>query len=727
MINRDYLDLFLISFLALFMELACIRWFGSTVVFLTFFTNLVLLACVLGISVGCLAARSQWSFIGAVLPLLAGTMAAAFGFLYFYVGSASVIVDVGGQSSPEQLYFGTDGRVRDLSTFVIPLEIVAGIFFGLISLIFIGIGQSLGRAFNAIPKHIAAYTINLTGGLAGIVGFAALAYLSVSPPVWFGIAAVLVLFFIRRRIQRLVSLFLAILLLGGLVFSDSNAAGSDVGQTVWSPYYKVLLNRVTGTIYVNNMLHQGIRDLAQNAAPYGLPYLINQASGGRPFDDVLVIGAGSGNDVATALLRGAKHVDAVEIDPAIAAMGLKYHPNLQGRRNRMSMHIDDGRSFVRRTRQKYDLIVYALVDSLVLHSGYSSIRLESFLYTRQAILDLKNCLKPGGLLVIYNFYRQGWVVGRLAKLAAQSFGTEPIVLSLPYQEAITPSASLRNQLSFVIAGSDESALNRIREQFRKHQFFWVHPDLAANDGVSAFGPKRPPVAGTRPEDWSKLGPARVIAEGVGPLPTDDYPFLYLRRAAVPALNLHGIAIVAAISLCFLFVFAPVRAFRLNGRMFFLGAGFMLLETKGVVHLALLFGSTWMVNSIVVAAILVMALLSNIFVLVARPQRLGIYYVLLIGSLVVNLAVPMTSYLALPGLLRVVVSCLVVFVPVFFAGVIFSASFAASEHPDVDFGSNIGGVILGGLSENLSLVIGFNKLLIVAIVYYLLSALMRRRV
>jgi hypothetical protein len=161
-------------------------------------------------------------------------------------------------------------------------------------------------------------------------------------------------------------------------------------------------------------------------------------------------------------------------------------------------------------------------------------------------------------------------------------------------------------------------------------------------------------------------------------------------------------------------------------MFFLGAGFMLLETKGVVHMALLFGSTWMVNSIVFAAILVMALLGNVYVLVKRPRRLGPYYGLLIASLLVNLAVPMTTFLSLPGAARLVVSCLVVFVPVLFAGVVFAASFRASQRPDVDFGSNIGGVILGGLSENLSLVVGFNNLLIVAIVYYGLSALLAPR-
>jgi hypothetical protein len=153
---------------------------------------------------------------------------------------------------------------------------------------------------------------------------------------------------------------------------------------------------------------------------------------------------------------------------------------------------------------------------------------------------------------------------------------------------------------------------------------------------------------------------------------------------------------------------------------------MLLETKGVVHMALLFGSTWVVNSVVFFAILVMVLLSNLFVLAFHPRRLWPYYVLLGASLLVNAYVPMTTFLALPGMARVLVSCLVIFLPVFFAGVIFAALFRESPRPDIDFGSNIGGVILGGLSENLSLVLGFDHLLLVALGFYALSALLRRR-
>jgi hypothetical protein len=184
------------------------------------------------------------------------------------------------------------------------------------------------------------------------------------------------------------------------------------------------------------------------------------------------------------------------------------------------------------------------------------------------------------------------------------------------------------------------------------------------------------------------------------------------------------AIVAVLSLVILLAFAPVRRARPSGRMFFLGAGFMLLETKGVVHMALLFGATWMVNSIVFFAILTMILLSNCYVLLVRPNRLWPYYTLLLAALLLNSVIPMDDFLALPGMSKVVASCAVVFMPVFFAGVIFATTFRSSIQPDVDFGSNIAGIILGGLSENLSLVLGFNHLLWLAISYYLLSALLR---
>jgi hypothetical protein len=373
------------------------------------------------------------------------------------------------------------------------------------------------------------------------------------------------------------------------------------------------------------------------------------------------------------------------------------------------------------------LISYAVVDSLALHSSYSSVRLESFLFTEQAFRDIKAKLEPGGVFAMYNFYRQGWVVGRLVKLAESVFGSRPIVVSLPYQDVISSSNNQRDCITFLLVGEGASAVvESIRSKFASEGFFWLNPEPRFNLGLNGFGPVAPVVTGVRAPAFMKIGPAEVKLAGIDTVPTDDWPFLYLREPKIPALNLRGMALVAVLSLVILLAFAPVRRARPSGRMFFLGAGFMLLETKGVVHMALLFGATWMVNSIVFAAILTMILLSNLYVLAMRPRRLEPYYVLLVAALLFNSLIPMDDFLALPGVSKVVVSCAVVFLPVFFAGVIFATAFRSSLRPEVDFGSNVAGIVLGGLSENLSLVVGFNHLLWVAIGFYVLSALFRPR-
>src|SRR4051812_27346754 len=140
-VRRPYLDLLLISFLILFFELACIRFFGSMVVFLTFFTNIVLMACFLGMTVGCLTASRRQNFINAVLPLLFVTLCLALiTFVEYKKPNSSLAIDVGNQKSPQLIYFGTEYRANDPTKFVIPIEVVAGTFFVLISLIFIGLG-----------------------------------------------------------------------------------------------------------------------------------------------------------------------------------------------------------------------------------------------------------------------------------------------------------------------------------------------------------------------------------------------------------------------------------------------------------------------------------------------------------------------------------------------------------------------------------------------------------
>jgi SAM-dependent methyltransferase len=714
--SRGTGDLFLVSFLILFMELACIRWFGSMVVFLTFFTNIVLLAAFLGISVGCLAASSRRHLIDTVIPILLVAMTLACVVLYVFTKDSDVMIDVGGQGSPQQIFFGTEYRARDLSRFVVPLEAVAGVFFVLVALTFVGLGQVMGRAFTTLPNRMVAYTVNIAGSLAGIAGFALISYEHAPPSVWFAISLGLCFYFLTRRTMLQVYAQIAVLVLLALAANALPAAWES-----WSPYYKISYQPALRTIATNNIGHQHMADIDRSAPAYALPHLLNRDAGGPAFDSVLVIGAGSGNDVAAALHHGASFIDAIEIDPTISDLGRRYHPNRPFADPRVTVHIDDGRSFVRQTGRKYDLVIYALVDSLVLHSGFSTIRLESFLFTQEAFADIRRVLKPGGLFVAYNFYRQGWLVGRLRAMMAGAFGRPPLVMTMPYQPEVLPEQALGSAFTFVVGG-EEGALRRFEQEFTSGRFFWMNerPDL--NTGINGFGAQAP----SGEAGWQRIAPAAVRPQARDHAATDDWPFFYLRERTVPLINVRGAVVVALLSLTILLPFAPRRRVRPNWHMFFMGAGFMLLETKGVVHLALLFGSTWLVNSIVFVAILVMILCSNLWVLAFRPSQLRVYYVLLACSLIVASLVPMNTFLTLPGAARVVVSCAIVFVPVFFAGVIFGTTFRDAPAPDIALGSNIGGAILGGLSENLSLLIGFNNLGVLALLFYAMSALSLRK-
>jgi spermidine synthase len=719
--RRPHRDLFLISFLILFIELACIRWFGSTVIFLTFFTNIVLMASFLGMSVGLLTASRRGNLLRTVLPLLAAAVLLSILVNFAYRRFGQVMIDIGGQSSPQQVFFGSEIRAKDPSKFVVPIEAVAGVFFLTVATSFVGLGQAMGRAFDAIPNRVAAYTTDILGSLTGIVAFGLASYFRLPPYLWFAVATALVLPLLGRLSRwQLGAQWLLLAMLAMVAYAEN----TWLQIVIWSPYYKVEYDPHRSMLRTNNIGHQYMNSIAEQGPAYALPHLLARDAGAGAFEDVAIIGAGSGNDVQAARTYGAERIDAVEIEPVLNEIGRRDHPDRPYDDPRVAIHLDDGRSFIRRTDRTYDLIKYALVDSLVLHSGYSSLRLESFLFTEQALRDIKARLKPDGVFLMCNYYRQGWVVGRLVAMAEKVFGTKPLVISLPYREAIDASMSGGENFTLILVGnSDKSPVEAIRRRLEKDKFFWVNSRPRLNASINGFGPAPP---GSKEGDWLKIGPATVDTSEIGPTPSDDWPFLYLRSPTIPAVNLRGMAIVAGLSLAVLLAFAPVRRVRPNGQMFFLGAGFMLLETKGVVHMALLFGSTWVVNSFVFFSILVMILLSNLFVLAVKPVKLWPYYTALIAALAVNALVPMSTFLDLPGAAKVVASCAVVFVPVFFAGVIFATSFRESRRPDVDFGSNVAGVVLGGLSENLSLVLGFDHLLLVAIGFYLLSALLRPR-
>jgi SAM-dependent methyltransferase len=774
--DRQAIDLFLISWLVLFLELACIRWFPSHVLFLTFFTNTVLLACFVGMSIGCLVARRPERLILQTPYTLA--LAVAAGLLTdLNSESLNALFEVGNQSNPEVVFFGTEREASTARSFTLPIEVVGGVFFVLIAVLMVGPGQEMGRAFNRVANRTTAYSANLLGSLVGIGMFAACSYLHLPPIVWFGGCAAVIGYLLIRRDpdstlaqgsspQPRKSVVIPLICLGLTLALTLYTSGFFTGQngklTIWSPYYRLDFVPETYDIDTNKISHQVIepRD-TPTFAPYALPYLFQRdlkQSDGQPawheFKRILIIGAGSGNDVARALrwARPDAHIDAVEIDPMIQNLGVKHHPDEPFKDPRVTVYLNDGRNFLRKAEAgTYDLVLFALIDSLVLQSGYSNLRLESYLFTLQSFQDVRRVLKPTGIYAVYNFFRQGWIAARIRKQLQIAFdGSDPVVMTAPPRDRIPLQAFEAFGFTVFFAGSKE-VLTPLRAAFSDPSVRYWYPwwTGVTTDSVAAFGKnpptERPPPAkqshGKRvnwkfPEpEWFGMRLATIDeADGIK-LATDDWPFLYSREAAIPELTWRGIILTVVLSLGVWLLFGGARALSPNIgptktqspewslmlRSFFLGAGFMLVETKAVVQMALLFGGTWMVNTVVFAAILVMSLTGNLFAGHINPKRLEPYYLGLFIALGIGLATPLNAFLGLDPTLQILGACLLVFAPIAFAGVIFATSFRRSTQPDRVFGANVAGALVGGLAENSSILLGFRLLLCVAVGFYVLSA------
>ena len=762
--------LFLVSGLVLFLELACIRWFPAHVLYLTFFTNAVLLATFVGMSIGCLLATRPHRLL-AKTPML---LAIALGCGLAAEGLRSQIenyVDVAGQANPEVVFYGAEAIVQKKLEFVVPAELLFAVYFVLIAAMLIGPGQEMGRAFNAVPNRLAAYAANLLGSLAGILLFALCSWLQLPPLVWFGIIAA-GLFHLLRDIdpaaRRTVGMFLAIVLLFATATSGLFAIplpnGNDVRQ-YWSPYYRIDFSPKGRYINTNQIGHQNIQPLAEPAGePYALPYLFQRDvvdnSGARawaPFRRVLVIGAGSGNDIARALqwLGPDARIDAVDIDPVIQQIGRGHHPDKPYSDPRIHRVNNDGRNFLRGAPDaEYDLVVFALIDSLALQSGFSNLRLESYLYTLESFRDVRRVLKPSGVCALYNFFRQGWISARLRDGLRDAFGTAPVLFTLPPKDRVPADLEDRGFAMF-FAGA-ESMMGALRSAFaRTGNTYWYPWGMPIpTDSPARFAPAdRPP-----PPLDAESGAALAMegrGESVRPswvrfritevdnVPdlkpaTDDWPFLYSRRATIPTHNLTGVALMLGLSIVLYWLAARLAGaapgtaadttragsgdLGLAARSFFLGAGFMLIETKAVVHMALLFGGTWTVNTVVFAAVLLMSLAGSGLAAWLRPKNLLPYYIVLFAAIAANVAVPPDTFLGMAPAVQIGLSCLLAFAPVALAGIIFAASFARTTNPDRMFGANVAGALVGGLAENVSMLLGFRLLGCVAAGFYLCSAL-----
>jgi hypothetical protein len=372
---------------------------------------------------------------------------------------------------------------------------------------------------------------------------------------------------------------------------------------------------------------------------------------------------------------------------------------------------------------------------------------------------------------VYNFFRQGWISARFRDQLREAFnGSDPVAMSAPPREHIPLDLFEPKGLTIFFAGSPE-VVTPLRDAFRDPATRYWYPWLTgvSKDSTAGFSkdpPKDPPPAPkhayqiperdsqgeflreadgklamkTVPPKWMGMLPAQIEETNGGPIATDDWPFPYTRKPGIPGLTWRGIILTLILSVGLWFALGGAKALSSSSeettsarpdwdmmlRSFFLGAGFMLVETKAVVQMALLFGGTWMVNTVVFAAILVMSLAGNLFAGKLTPQRLAPYYLGLFIALGVGLCIDQNTFLGYDTTRQILGSCAVAFAPIAFAGVIFATSFKRTLQPDRVFGANVAGALIGGLAENCSVLLGFRLLLCVAIGFYVLSAVFGNR-
>ena len=692
-----YSSLVLISMLSLFLEMMMIRWVSSEIRVFAYFKNLVLLACFLGFGLGCYLCRRRVQLIALIAPLLALTIV-----LKTPISPLrEVIVALPGLlgGSTEVHIWGVPSMPTSWLGTLLALAVMVPLF-AVIAMAFVPAGQLVGWYLERAPKGVTAYTVNVLASLAGIGAYTLLCFLYQPPAVWMAVAGVLsVLTFWRKAQARwlLGASFLACVLL--LSIRDHRRA-----HTYWSPYQKLDVQAnyeggriTTYTLNTNDTWYQQIVDLSPEFVEshpeafqkrsvewraYNLPYHFYPDP-----PSVLVLGSGMGNDVAAALRNGAGRVVAVEIDPLILKLGRQLHFEHPYQSPRTQVVLDDARSYVENSKDKFDLIVFSLLDSHTTASYFSNIRIDNFVYTREALARARKLLKPDGLFVVKFQVDNPWIVGRLHGLMKDTFGDEPVQFQVD-------TGSYDTGGHFFISGSRQ----RIEQAM-------ANPALAAFAAGHAGMP---------------MEPARVT--------TDDWPFFYQHE---PGLPISVILVSIAVLLTFGWFLRQTGGTEggVDFHFLLLGAGFMLLESQIVSRMALLFGTTWVVNSIVVSGLLLLVVAANVVYEWFPKIPMRVAYAGLFVSLAASYTVPIEKLFFEAFAVRAVISTLVLCLPVFFAGIIFVSSFADAYFRGSGLGSNLFGAMAGGLLESLSLWFGLRSLTLLAAIIYLGSALvllLRRR-
>ena len=664
--------LFLVSFVVLAQELALIRWLPTQVRVLAYFPNVVLLSAFLGLGLGCLLARRKVPlyFWSASLLVITSVAAAMSGIIFTQ------------RSTTEHLwllYFDLPRGAPIVHDIRLPILTL----FTLSAVSFVPLGHFVARQLVVFREHgrpLWGYACDLAGSLAGVVTFAILSFSGTFPPVWFAvILGVGLMLTIGDRLALAVHLACCVVILLLVVHFER--------AQMYSPYYALSVRpQPPGYLQIlaNGSQHQVAIPLRRTDrlllqplhSGYHLPYRLL----GRLPRRVLVLGAGSGNDVAVALDEGAQHVDAVEIDPQILRIGA-IHPDRPYASPRVRKINADARAFLNDSSEKYDLIVFGTLDSMTRLSALSNVRLDNFVYTVDCVRAARKHLTADGGIVMYFMVTTDYIDQHIASLLTEAMEERPTV---------------------------------IRRDFRMFTRIYLTGP--------AFQPLVP--------QQERLTPQEARQRAAADVPTDDWPFLYLNSRSISPFYLSMIAAILAIATLAVFAFSPdmrqsLAAGGFDAEMFLFGLAFLMIETKLVTEMNLVWGATWLTSAVVFGSILLMILLATLLMDIA-PMPWTVSAAALVASLFFTYLVPVRILVGRALAPRLLLSVAFIGLPIFFASACFAILFRARAHPDVAFGWNMLGAVVGGLLEFSSMAIGIKATTLLALVAYLAAMFVRQR-
>ena len=660
-----FFALFLISFLSLFLELAIIRWTPGIIASVSYFTNIAVIASFFGLGLGCAVSRKNVSLLSIPISFVVLVSVAVF---LSRVGVSSSI-------SVSDFIFISD------SAGAFPMSLAIPIVFFAICFVFFGMGVLLGRCFGFFSPLV-SYSVNVAASILGVAVFTFLSFKSFPPALWFLIGFLGLYWFIRKH-----KLYAGLCFISCLILIASYSS-----HQIWSPYYKLEIRfpRVFAGEFFRLTVNNDYQQLALDFSPrtveayqsskhwrdiYNFPYLFTAPK------KVLIVGSGVGNDVLLAVENKVARIDAVEIDPRIISMGKQLRPDNPYGDAAVRTFVDDARSYMNRSKEKYDLIVYGFLDSHALFANMPSVRLDNFVYTVEGIERAKQLLSGNGTVALSFYVGRPWVGNKIYYMLKEVFGKRPLVYM---------STMLVTEQIFIVSLDDSKMVSRDVQGFAEISDTYAHAE--------------------------KL-----------PLPVDNWPYFYLERHSIPFLYLNVLTAIFFFSVLTILLFLPsLKNMPRYLTFFLLGAAFMLLEARSIVHLSLLFGTTWLVNSAVITGILLMILCANLYVNKCKPRKIRVFYAALLLSLILNFFIhPKDIGFAYPAF-EIALRVAFVSLPLLFAGIIFALLFKDTQDVKLAFGMNIIGAVLGGLLEYSSLIIGLNNLLLFAIALYTLSYIAYRK-